>query len=238
MAAVTACAIRCRGLRFVYPDGRAAVRGVDLALEPGERVALVGGNGVGKSTLLWLISGLLFGDGALEIGGESLTRRTAPALRTRVGLLFQNPDDQLFCPTVGEDVAFGPSLAGKDAAETASLVEGALQSVGLAGFAERAPHHLSLGEKKRAALATVLGLSPGALLLDEPTGHLDPRGRRELAELLAALPQTQLIATHDLDFARALCPRAAVMAEGRLIAVGPTAAVLDDPRILDAAGLR
>ncbi len=252
----TPLGIRVRGLAFHWPDGTPALRGVDLEVEPGTRLAVLGPNGAGKSTLLLHLAGLLPGrryphahrpgdpehrhgtPGEVRIGGRSWTDRDAAReLRREVGIVFEDPDDQLFCLTVAEDVAWGLRVRGIPPAEADRRAEAALRRVGLPGRGERPPHHLSRGEKRRACLAGVLVLEPGVLLLDEPTSGLDPRGRRELAELLRGLPATQLVATHDLSFARALCPEAVILDGGRVVAGGPTETLLDDRDLLLAHGL-
>jgi cobalt transport protein ATP-binding subunit len=226
-----------KGLTFNYPDGHPALNGVDLAIAPGEKVALVGPNGAGKSTLILHLNGLLAGKGELHIGGLSLAKENLPVIRSKVGMVFQNPDDQLFSPTVFDDVAFGPLHMGLAEEEIRERVTKALAQVGMAGFAKRLPHHLSIGQKKRIALATVLAMEPEILVLDEPSAGLDPRGRRELIQLLADLPLTMLVSTHDLLMVRALFPRIVIMDEGRIVADGDTAVLLADTELLEAHGL-
>jgi cobalt/nickel transport system ATP-binding protein len=227
-------AVECSGLRFAYPGGREALRGVDLRIRPGERVALLGPNGAGKTTLMLQLNGLLSGDGELRVAGVAASD---PAVRARVGLVFQDPDDQLFMPSVEEDVAFGPLNLGLDRDAVARRVQTALESVGATGLAARAPFHLSMGERRRAALATALAMEPEVLVLDEPSASLDPRGRRELLEVLERLPHTLLIATHDLPFAAQLCDRAVILSDGRVAADGPARALLSDASLLAAHNL-
>lgn len=225
-------------LRYSYPDGLEALRGVSLTMWPGEKVALVGPNGAGKSTLMLHLNGIL-GDerSPVLVGGRRLERESLPLVRRLVGLVFQNPDDQLFSPTVFEDVAFGPLHMGLPEAEVRERTAVALAQVGMAGFEERMSHHLSLGQKKRVAIATVLSMQPEVLVLDEPTAGLDPRGRRQFISLLASLPQTVLVSTHDMMLAYELFPRMIIMDEGAVVADGATTALLADDDLLQAHGL-
>lgn len=233
--------VAVRDLHFTYPDGTVALRGVSLVIAAGEKVALVGPNGAGKSTLMLHINGLLGeqenGQGPVTVAGLPLTRRTLPQIRAQVGMVFQNPDDQLFSPTVFDDVAFGPLHMGLAEAEVRARVARALAQVGMSDAATRLPHHLSLGQKKRVSIATVLSMEPEILVLDEPTAGLDPRARRALITLLQALPQTMLVASHDLALVRELLPRTVIMDEGLIVADGPTAGLLADRALLAAHGL-
>jgi cobalt/nickel transport system ATP-binding protein len=222
---------------YTYPDGRVALREVSLEVPVGATLGLLGPNGAGKSTLLLQVNGLLRGTGAVRIGDLLLSDRTLPEIRSKVGLVFQNPDDQLFMPTVYEDVAFGPQNQRLAPDEVRRRVEEALRVVHMLDYAERPPHHLSLGEKKRVALATVLAMDCEVLVLDEPTSGLDPRGRRELARFLTGLDQTRIVATHDLEFAVELCDRVAVLYEGGIVAEGPPAEVLADAELMERTGL-
>ncbi|RME80857.1 MAG: ABC transporter ATP-binding protein [Caldilineae bacterium] len=224
-------------LSFAYPDGHVALRDVSLVLQAGEKVALVGPNGAGKSTLLLHLNGILGGNGAVKVVGLSTQKENLPRIRALVGLVFQNPDDQLFSPTVFEDVAFGPLHMGFPETEVRARVQRALEEVGMREYAERLSHHLSMGEKKRIAIATVLSMHPQLLVLDEPTAALDPRARRQLIQLLRDLPQAMLVATHDLFMVRELFPRMVIMDEGRIVADGPTAELLADAALLEAHGL-
>ena len=234
-------ALEIRNLHHRYHDGTEALRGLSFQIAPGECVALLGPNGSGKSTLLLHLNGILPevppGDGSVIIGGEAVSPRNLAAIRRQVGLVFQDPDDQLFCPTVAEDIAFGPEQLGLGRTEVAARVQRSLALVGLAGFGHRSTHHLSHGEKRRVCLAGVLACEPAVLVLDEPTSDLDPRGRREFKAVLRSLPATKLIATHDLELAVELCPRAIILDQGRLIADGPTQVLLADEPLMLAHGL-
>ena len=225
------------GLRYRYPDGRVALADVSLAVEKGERVALVGANGAGKTTVLLHLIGLLRGEGRVAVDGIEIADRTIPEVRRKVGLVFQDPDDQLFCPTVGEDVGFGPRSAGVADPDVEARVHDVLAAVGLHGYEEREPHRLSLGEKKRVALAGVLAMRPALLVLDEPSANLDPRARRSLVDLLRRIEGAMLIATHDLDLVLDLGARVVVLAGGRTVGGGPAAEVLRDASLLRAHGL-
>lgn len=229
--------LQIEDLSYTYPDGTCALRGVSLSLRPGERMALLGPNGAGKSTLLLVLSGILPSRGALRWRGKPLMEEDLPALRRQVGLVFQDPDDQLFMPTVWEDVAFGPANLGLERGEVERRVAEALERMGLSGCAERPPHHLSLGERKRAALAAVLAMRPEILLLDEPTANLDPRGRKQLLAFLAGLPQTLVVATHDLEAARALCHRGILLDGGQVVADEALESLLKDTARLERHGL-
>jgi cobalt/nickel transport system ATP-binding protein len=230
-------AIEINDLYYAYHDGRYALRGVNLSVMAGEKVALVGPNGAGKSTLLLHLNGILRGNGTVRIMGEEVCGSNLPRIRARVGLVFQDPDDQLFSPTVFDDVAFGPLYAGLPEHEVRDRVARALAQVGMEDYAERISHHLSLGEKKRAAIACVLSMEPAILALDEPTGGLDPRARRRLIEFLRQLPQTILCATHDMPLVAEVFPRMVILDEGRVVADGPTHKLLSDASLLEAHGL-
>ena len=249
-------------LSYRYPDGRHALRGVDLTIMTGETVALVGPNGAGKSTLLLHLNGLLPGKGRGQppgvhvhganlgdrgpsrngsahvwIDGLEVNPRNAPEVRRRVGLVFQDPDDQLFSTSVVEDVAFGPLNLGMSPAEARRVAVDCLARVDLGDHADRVPHHLSFGERKRVCLAGVLACNPSVLVLDEPTANLDPRGRRRFLQLIRSLIATKLIATHDLEMVLELCNRTILLDAGRVVANGLTRNVLGDPNLLDAHGL-
>ena len=229
--------ILVRDLHFRYPDGYHALRGISVAISPGERVALVGPNGAGKSTFMLHLNGLLTGEGEITVAGLPLKKETLPQVRAKVGLVFQNPDDQLFSPTVFDDVAFGPLHMGFDEATVRQRVAEALDAVGMNDYAERMPHHMSVGQKKRVAIATVLAMRPDILVLDEPSAGLDPRGRRQLIDLLGSLSVTMLVSTHDMRLVAELFPRSLVMDRGALVADGDTATILADDALLEAHGL-
>jgi len=224
-------------LKFSYPDGHVALRGVSLKLCPGDKVALVGPNGAGKSTLMLHLNGILNGHGEIEVGGVRLAKDNLPVIRAMVGLVFQNPDDQLFSPTVFEDVAFGPLHMGLPEAEVLSRVDKALEAVRMSSYRDRLSHHLSVGEKKRIAIATVLSMEPKILILDEPSAGLDPRARRALINLLRELPITMLVSTHDMKLVQELFPRTIVMDEGQIVADGQTKDILENEKLLTAHGL-
>ncbi len=226
-------AVRVQSLRHVYPDGHLALDGVDLTVGTGERVAVLGPNGAGKTSLMLHLNGVLTASsGTVEINGITIARKNLRAIRQLVGVVFQDPDDQLFMPTVAQDVAFGPANFGVGGADLAERVTAALAAVSLADQAERSPAHLSAGQRRRAALATVLACRPDVLVLDEPSANLDPLGRRELAETLMTLETTLLIVTHDLPYAAQLCDRAIVMDAGAVVADGEIGSVLADAELL------
>jgi cobalt/nickel transport system ATP-binding protein len=229
-------AVEVRDLSFQYSDRTEALRGVCLSIADGECVGLIGPNGAGKSTLLLHLNGLLpeswTDKTSVFVEGTPVTPESLPQIRRKVGLLFQDPNDQLFCSTVYEDVAFGPQQFGLHDAEISTRVITSLGQVGLSGFENRAPHHLSAGEKRRVCLAGVLACEPSILVLDEPTASLDPRGRRELKQLLRQIPITKLIATHDLEFVVELCSRAIVLDKGCVVAEGPTAELLGNEELM------
>ncbi|KWX65801.1 cobalt ABC transporter ATP-binding protein [Mycobacterium sp. NAZ190054] len=228
-------AVRVSGLRYAYPDGNVALDGIDLDIAPGERVALLGPNGAGKTTLMLHLNGVLSAlEGSIEIGGIRLSRSTLRDIRRKVGLVFQDPDDQLFMPTLAQDVAFGPANFGLRGAELQARVAHALEVVSMSDLAERSPAHMSGGQRRRAALATVLACEPEVLVLDEPSANLDPVARRELAETLSRLDATMLIVTHDLPYAAQLCRRAIVMDHGVVVADGTVDEVLADAELLAA----
>jgi cobalt/nickel transport system ATP-binding protein len=229
--------VKVGDLQFSYPDGHVALRGISLKLCPGDKVALVGPNGAGKSTLMLHLNGILNGRGEIEVGGVRLSKDNLPAIRAMVGLVFQNPDDQLFSPTVFEDVAFGPLHMGLSEAEVITRVDKALEAVRMSSYRERLSHHLSVGEKKRIAIATVLSMDPKILVLDEPSAGLDPRARRTLINLLRELPITMLVSTHDMKLVQELFPRTIVMDDGCIVADGDTREILENEKLLNEHGL-
>ena len=229
--------IEIEGLSYSYPDGHQALIDVTLTIKPGEKVALVGPNGAGKSTLILHLNGILKGEGIVKSAGLLVNDKNLARIRARVGLVFQSPEDQLFSPTVYDDVAFGPLYQGLPEDNVNTLVAEALETVEMSAYTSRISHHLSLGEKKRIAIATVLSMKPEVLVLDEPTSGLDPRARRSLINLMRDLPLTMLISTHDMHLVQELFPRTVVMDEGRIIADSPTEILFADENLLLAHGL-
>jgi cobalt/nickel transport system ATP-binding protein len=230
---VTTTALEVRDLLFAYPDGTQALFGVNLSIAKGERVALLGPNGAGKTTLVLHLNGIhATQSGSVAVGGLPVEKAHLHEIRRRVGIVFQDPDDQLFMPTVREDVAFGPANLGIRGDELDERVKTALASVGMDGFEDRAPHHLSFGQRRRVAVATVLAMEPEILVLDEPSSNLDPAGRRELAEILLGLDITMLMVTHDLPYALELCPRAVVIDGGLIVSDGSTVDILCDEELM------
>ncbi|HEX6336944.1 MAG TPA: ABC transporter ATP-binding protein [Jiangellaceae bacterium] len=228
--------LEVRGLAYAYPDGHQALYGIDLTVGRGERVALLGPNGAGKTTFILHLNGILHGGaGTVTVAGLDVRpgeRDSLREIRRRVGVVFQDPDDQLFMPTVRDDVAFGPANLGLRGAELDARVTEALEAVGMTGVADRPPHHLSFGQRRRVAVATVLAMRPEILVLDEPTSNLDPASRRELADILRSLDVTLLLVTHDLPYALELCERSVVLSGGSIVADGPTPEVLSDEDLL------
>lgn len=225
-------------VRYRYPDGHEALRGVSLHFTHGEKTALAGANGAGKSTLLLHAAGLLLPTGGeVVVGGIKLTPRTLPHVRQTVGIVFQNPDNQLFMPTIEEDVAFGPANMGLTPEEIERRVTEALEAVGALHLRGKSPYRLSGGQKRSAAIATVLSMEPSVLVLDEPTSDLDPRARRQTIELLRRFDHTMLVATHDLQMAAELCPRTVILRDGIVAADGPTATLFRDKALLESCGL-
>ena len=229
--------LQVHDLHFSYPDGHSALHGVSFKLCEGDKVALVGPNGAGKSTLMLHLNGILEGKGEIVLSGLRLSRDNLTVIRSMVGLVFQNPDDQLFSPTVFEDVAFGPLHMGLPEAEVRTRVDSALEAVRMTSYKDRLSHHLSVGEKKRIAIATVLSMNPSVLILDEPSAGLDPRARRTLINLLRELPITMLVSTHDMKLVQELFPRTIVMDDGNIVADGLTMDILENEELLTAHGL-
>ncbi len=230
-------AIEIKGLKYAYPDGTMALNGIDLAVEEGESVGIVGPNGAGKSTLLLHLNGILQGRGEINIFGQPVIKDNLKEIRRRVGLVFQDPDDQLFSPTVFDDVAFGPVNMGLPADEVKREVKRALAEVGMEGSEKRSAHHLSFGQQKRVSIATVLSMRPDLLVLDEPSSNLDPRARRGLSELLQGLPVTKVVVTHDLPFVFEICERVVILEEGMVAADGEVFSILSDEALLREHGL-
>ena len=229
--------IEIENLSFKYPDGHQALRDVCLHIEPCEKVALVGPNGAGKSTLILHLNGILTGEGDIHSAGLVVKKENLERIRARIGLVFQSPEDQLFSPTVFDDVAFGPMYQGLPEDEVQARVFEALEVVGMGEYGARVSHHLSLGEKKRIAIATVLSMTPEVLVLDEPTSNLDPRSKWSLIELLRQLPMTKVIAAHDLELVSALCQRTIILDEARIVAESTTTNILNDIPLLKTHGL-
>jgi cobalt/nickel transport system ATP-binding protein len=234
-------AVEVTNLSYAYPDGKQALKGVSFSVAEGECIGLIGPNGSGKSTLLLHLNGVLpehvSGGPSIRITGIPLAPGTLHDIRRRVGLLFQDPDDQLFCPTVLEDVAFGPQQFGYPEDRVRGIVAETLEKVGLKGFGDRSPHHLSGGEKQRVCLAGILACNPDVLALDEPTNNLDPRGRRALKVLLQSISATKIIASHDLELIVALCSRTIILDAGVVVAEGPTIELLSNEQLMFDHGL-
>lgn len=230
-------ALKVSDLAFAYPDGHQALFGVNLKIEEGERVALLGPNGAGKTTFVMHLNGIHEAQhGSVEVDGRRVdvaNKESLKQIRSKVGLVFQDPDDQLFMPTVFEDVAFGPRNMGLESTEVEERVKNSLERVGMFDFADRPPHHLSFGQRRRVAVATVLAMNPSILVLDEPSSNLDPASRRELAEILVDLPITLIMVTHDLPFAFELCERSVILAEGTIVADDRTGTILRDKALLE-----
>ena len=232
---MTTPVLKVRGLAYAYPDGHQALFGVSLHVHTGERVALLGPNGAGKTTLVLHLNGILrAGSGTVEVSGLPVEKANLAEIRRRVGIVFQDPDDQLFMPRVREDVAFGPANLGLRGQALDDRVMTALDMVGMAEYADRPPHHLSFGQRRRVAVATVLAMEPEILVLDEPSSNLDPASRREFADILRSLGVTVLMVTHDLPYALELCERSVVLSDGVVVADGPTYDVLTDDAAMKA----
>ncbi len=227
--------LKLTNLAFAYPDGHQALFGVNLEIKKGERVAVLGPNGAGKTTLVLHLNGILNGSGEVEVAGLKLNvddKENLLEIRRRVGIVFQDPDDQLFMPTVREDVEFGPFNMGLRGTELEERVQWALQQVQMLDFADRAPHHLSFGQRRRVALATVLAMQPEILIMDEPSSNLDPASRRELADIVRSLDVTVLMVTHDLPYALELCPRSVILSGGVIVSDKSTREILNDKNLM------
>jgi cobalt/nickel transport system ATP-binding protein len=235
--ATNSAAVEVDGLRYQYPDGTEALRGVAFFARQGEKVALIGPNGAGKSTLLLHLNGLLRGEGLIKVFGERVREETLHHIRRRVGIVFQDPDNQLFSPTIFEDVAFGPLNLGLRDAEIRERVQRALREVALEGLEKHSCFHISFGEKKRVSIATILALEPEIMVFDEPSSNLDPRRRRDLIRFLHAWTKTLIVASHDLDLVLDVCERVYLMNRGEIVAEGKTEQILRDKRLLEANDL-
>jgi cobalt/nickel transport system ATP-binding protein len=230
--------VQAEDLHYTYPDGKVALQGLSFLITHGESVAIIGANGAGKSTLLMHLNGVILPQkGMVRIGEMPVTRETLPNIRRTVGTVFQDSDDQLFMPTVFDDVAFGPLNLGLPKEEVEKKVRETLEKVGALHLINRATHRLSGGEKRSVAIATVLAMAPDILVMDEPTSNLDPKSRRNLIELLKSFTHTKIIATHDLDMAMDLCTRTIVLSEGKIIADGPTSDILINEQLLHKSHL-
>jgi cobalt/nickel transport system ATP-binding protein len=229
--------LRIDNLSYKYPDGQQALKDINLTIYRGDSVALVGANGAGKSTLILHFNGIIRSDKNVHFMGKPIDDKNLKWVRSKVGLVFQNPDDQLFSPTVFDDVAFGPINMGYDEDKVREAVKKALALVGMSGFEKRSPHHLSIGEKKRIAIATVLSMSPEVLVIDEPSSSLDPKGKRDLIDFLKNLSWTKVIVSHDLELVEALCRRVVIMEKGSIVADGFTTDILSDRNLLAEHGL-
>jgi cobalt/nickel transport system ATP-binding protein len=229
--------LEVRNLHHTYGDGTPSLRGVDLVIQPAEKVGMIGPNGSGKSSLLLCLNGLLTGQGAIRIAGEVLTPARIKRLRDRVGLVFQSPDDQLFMPTLGDDIAFGPINLGLSPDEVHRRMAEAAGRFGLSDMLQRPPHHLSMGQKHLSAIACVLAMRPALVMMDEPTSSLDPRSRRQVIEALQSLDAALLIASHDLTMVREVCGRTLVLDAGRVVADAAAGDILADTELLSRHGL-
>jgi cobalt/nickel transport system ATP-binding protein len=229
--------IEIHNLHYTYPDGTKALCGINLEVFEGESLGIIGSNGAGKSTLLLHLNGILGGNNGVKIFGFEITEKILPKIRCKVGLVFQDPENQLFMPTVFDDVSFGPVNMGLKKGEVEDAVSNALADVDMLSFRQRSSHHLSIGEKKRVAIATVLSMAPEILVLDEPSSNLDPRHRHELINLLKRLKLTKIIASHDIDLVLEICSRIALLDGGRIVAVGDALNILQNRSLLEQYGI-
>lgn len=230
--------VEFRDVYYCYPDGTSALNSISFRISHGESVGIVGANGAGKSTLLMHINGyLLPAEGRIIIGDLQLDKRTRQDVRKKVGLVFQNPDDQLFMPTVFDDVAFGPLNLGISPDRVTEQVAEALGTVGCLKLKDKPPHHLSLGQKSAVAIAAVIAMHPDILVMDEPAANLDPKSRRQLINLLKGFEHTKIVASHDLDLILDVCKRCIVIKEGQIVADGPTEGILSDKALLEENNL-
>jgi len=230
-------AVEIKNLSYKYPDGTVALEDINLSVQAGEKVALIGPNGAGKSTLLLAMTGFLRGSGKVFVDGLEVNKKNMRQIRASIGSCLDNPDDQLFMPTLQDDVAFGPLNMGLESEQVEQRVAEALETAGLGGMGEKAPHHLSAGQKRAAAIATILSMRPKIITLDEPDGSLDPRNRNNLIGLLKKLPQTLVIATCDMNFAFAVAERAVLTDGGRIIADGDVEKIMLDEQLMTRHGL-
>ena len=230
--------VEVKDLSYTYPDGSRALTGVNLDVFEGDSLGIIGSNGVGKSTFLLHLNGILQTNGAVRVMDMDMTDKNLPRIRSLVGLVFQDPDNQLFMPTVFDDVGFGPINMGLRESEVERMVQSALAEVDMLDFVKRSAHHLSVGEKKRVAIATVLSMNPQILVLDEPGSNLDPKRRNKLIDLLNTLPLTKIIATHDLDLVSHTCTKIALMDRGKIVALGDPLDILRDETTLAILGIQ
>lgn len=230
--------VEIKNLHYTYPDGSRALAGMNLDVFEGDSLGIIGSNGAGKSTFLLHLNGILQSNGAVRVMDMDMIDKNLPSIRSLVGLVFQDPDNQLFMPTVFDDVSFGPINMGLKKSEVETRVQSALAEVDMLAFVKRSSHHLSVGEKKRVAIATVLSMNPQILVLDEPSSNLDPKHRHELIDLLNKLPLTKIIATHDLDLVSHTCTKIALMDRGRIVASGSPSDILRDEAMLAILGIK
>ncbi|MBI5748380.1 MAG: ABC transporter ATP-binding protein [Nitrospinae bacterium] len=229
--------VEIKELYFKYPDGSDVLKGINFSISRGESVGIIGPNGAGKSTLLLNLNGILIGNGQIRIMGMELNKKNLKEIREKIGIVFQNPDDQLFCPTVWEDVAFGPQNMGFSEDDISKRVREAMGTVRLSGFEKRSPHHLSLGEKKRVSLATVLSMTPDIIAFDEPSSNLDPNSQKLLIHAIKALSSTKIVVTHDLYLAGDICSRLIILFDGEIVADGEAKEILGNQELLNRYGL-